>query len=160
MSFGNIYKSQPAVEQNKLNKDIEIIFYDVQQSIKERDLDNLSLLFTLSFFNKYQKNLRNLFLSNDNVHVKNTKLKEITRFKTTNNGFSVNILFTAITHTKHDRKTVNWRIRHVAELLSPNGQIGKSSIHKQSFKQKWSFTYEAKTLKVKKIKGIYLKQEY
>ena len=108
------------------------------------------------FFKSYQKNPKNLFLNNSKIHVKNVELKNITNLKINNNTFSVDILFSAITHTKHDKNTIHWQNQCLITTFSSNKEIGKESILHQYFKQKWFFIYESKKLKVQRIKGIYL----
>lgn len=150
------HKSMQNLDKDRLNTIVKKFFYEVQKSMKDGDTTKLFQLLALSFFNKYQKNSPKLFLNNDKIRIENTELQEITNFRFTNKGFSVDILFTAITHTKHDKNTVYWRIRHNNAVFFPNKEIGKASTYKQSFKQRWFFTYESNILKVKKIKGIYL----
>ena len=153
------YQHMSNMNNDVLNTKIEAIFYEVQRAIDTVDLTNLSKLFTVSFFKKYKKSSKKLFLNNDKIHIENIEVKDITNFKYNNKSIAVDISFTAITYTNHDKNTVHWRIRHLATLFSANKEIGKSSVYKQSFKQRWFFVYEAQSLKVQKIKGIYLKQD-
>lgn len=102
-------------------------------------------------------NIINLYFFIGSVNVENVKLKNITNLKVNNNTFSVDILFSAITHTKHDKNTLHWQNRCLMTTFSSNKEIGKESILHQYFKQKWFFINESKKLKVKRIKGIYLK---
>lgn len=68
------------ISKDKLCKQIENIFYGVQKSINTNDVNQQSLLFTLSFFNKYQKT-KKLFVSNEKVFIEDIKLQGITNFK-------------------------------------------------------------------------------
>lgn len=155
----NIYKhkSSQIIDKNRLDTIVKKFFYEIQQSMESSDMDKLSQLLTFTFFNKYKKSKNKLFSNNDKIHIENTELQKVTNFKIAKKGFSVDILFTAITHTEHDKNTVYWRTRHNYAVLFPNKKIGKDTTYKQCFKQRWFFQYESKILKVKKIKGIYLK---
>lgn len=154
----NIYKSNQYIDKTRLDTTVKKIFYEIQQSMGSSDMDKLSQLLTLPFFNKYKKSKNKLFLNNDKIHIENIELQKITNYKITKKGFSVDVLFTAVTHTKYDKNTVYWRARHNYAVLFPNKKIGQDTTYKQCFKQKWFFIYETQILKVKKIKGIYLKK--
>lgn len=151
------YKSCQYIDKDRLGITVKKFFYEIQQSMASGDMDKLSKLLTSPFFNKYKKSKNKLFLNNDKIHIENTELQKIKNFKIAKKGFSVDILFTAVTHTEHDKNTVYWRARHNYVVLFPNKKIGKVTTYKQCFKQRWFFTYESKILKAKKIKGIYLK---
>ncbi len=150
------HKSSQYMNKDRLNDTVKQFFYQVQESMEVGDMDKLSQLLTSTFFNKYKKR-KKLFLNNDKIHIENIELQKITNLKFTKKGFSVEIRFSAITHTKHDESTVYWRIRHNYAVFFSNRKIGEDTTYKQCFKQRWFFTYESKILKVKKIKGIYLK---
>lgn len=151
------YKSSQNINKDRLNTIIKNFFYEVQKSMQAGDMDKLSQLLTLTFFNKYKKSKNKLFLNNDKIHIENIELQKITNLKFYKKDFSADILFTAVTHTEHDKNTVYWRTRHNYTVFFPNKKIGENTVYKQYFKQRWFFTYESKKLKVKKIKGIYLK---
>jgi hypothetical protein len=155
----NIYKhtSTQYINKNRLSTTVKKIFYETQKSMEAGDMEKLSRLLTLTFLNKYKKRRNQLFLSKGKIHIENTELQKITNLKFSKKDFSVDILFTAVTHTKHDKNTVYWRTRHNYAVLFPNKEIGEDTTYKQSFKQRWFFTYESEILKVQKIKGIYLK---
>lgn len=157
----NIHKNKFTTSLNldkELLKKIEDTFYEVQHAINTNNKQKLPQLLSDEFFKSYQKNSKNLFLNNSKIHVENVKLKNITNLKVNNNNtFSVDILFSAITHTKHDKNTLHWQNRCLMTTFSSNKEIGKESILHQYFKQKWFFINESKKLKVKRIKGIYLK---
>ncbi len=156
----NIHKNKFTTSLNldkELLKKIEDTFYEVQHAINTNNKQKLPQLLSDEFFKSYQKNSKNLFLNNSKIHVENVKLKNITNLKVNNNTFSVDILFSAITHTKHDKNTLHWQNRCLMTTFSSNKEIGKESILHQYFKQKWFFINESKKLKVKRIKGIYLK---
>jgi len=142
---------------DNLYKQIRNIFYEVQKSISTNNVDQQSLLFTSSFFNKYQKT-KKLFVSNEKVFIEDIKLEDITNFKLYSQRVTVDIIFSVLTHTKHDKNTVHWRIRKNYSVFFPNKEFGEESVHKQYIKQRWFFLYESNILKVNKIKGIYLKQ--
>lgn len=146
-------------DNDELKINMEAIFHEVQGAIDTGDIVKLSQLFTSKFYNEYQKKPKKLFLNNDKIYIENIKVQDIANFKSNNDEVSVDIFFTATTYTVHDKNTVHWRVRNLATLLFPNKETGESTLYKQSFKQKWFFVYESQRLRVKKIKGVYLKQE-
>lgn len=155
----NIHKNKLTTNlilDKELFKKIENIFYEVQHAINTNNKQKLPQLLSDEFFKSYQKNPKNLFLNNSKIHIENVELKNIANLKINNSTFSVDILFSAITHTKHDKNTIHWQNRCLMTTFSPNKEIGRESILQQYFKQKWFFVYESKKIKVKKIKGIYL----
>ncbi|CEF52373.1 hypothetical protein [Lactococcus garvieae] len=153
----HINKPIQKIRKDKLNKEIRNIFFEVQDSIKNNNIDQLSNLFTLSFFKRFKKQ-KKLFMNNEKVSIDNIKLQDITNFKFSKQGVTVDIIFSALTHTKHDKNTVHWRIRKNYSVYFPNKEFGEETVYEQYFKQRWFFIYESKILKINKIKGIYIKQ--
>lgn len=157
--FFNIYKKKQNkyISDDKLKLSIEKVFYDVQKAILFGDMISLSNMFTSSYFRKYQDSSKKLFLNTDKVQINHIKLQDISNIQHNTHGFSADILFTATTHTKHDKNTVYWRLRYLATTFSSNIDIGKDTTIDQEFKQKWFFICDSNQLKVKSIKGIYIK---
>ena len=156
--FNNYKKKQKKnISDDKLKLSIERVFYDVQKAILFGDMISLSNIFTPSYFRKYQGSSKKLFLNTDKVQINHIKLQEVSNIQQNTHGFSANILFTATTHTKYDKNTVYWRLRYLATTFSSNIDIGKDTTIDQEFKQKWLFICDSNQLKVKSIKGIYIK---
>lgn len=153
----NKLKSMKNISNDKLYKQISNIFYDVQKSISTKNIEQQNLLFTSSFFKTYQKK-KKLFVSSEKIFIEDIKLQDITNFKLYSKGVTVDIIFSVLTHTKHDKNTVRWRTRKNYSVYFPNKEFGEESVYKQCIKQRWFFVYESNSLKVSKIKGIYLKQ--
>lgn len=98
-----------------------------------------------------------LFLNTNKVAIDIPILKSITNYKKRRKNFSVDILFTAMTYTKNDKNTVHWYLRYIVANFNPHHVIGEDSTHTIIFKQRWFFADIDQTLKVKNIKGIFLK---
>ena len=60
------------ISKDKLCKQIRNIFYEVQKSISNNNVEQQLLLFTPSFFKKYQK-IKKLFVSNEKVFIEDIK---------------------------------------------------------------------------------------
>lgn len=79
---------------------------------------------------------KKLFVSNEKVFIEDIKLEDITNFKLYSQRVTVDIIFSVLTHTKHDKNTVHWRIRKNYSVFFPNKEFGEESVHKQYIKQR------------------------
>lgn len=134
--------------------EIESLFYKVYEALRNNNKEQLSSICTSKFSIKNQEKL---FLNTDKIDINTPTLNSVTNYKKRKKFFSVDILFTATTHTKNDKNTVHWRLKYLVSSYNPNQVIGEDSTNIIVFKQRWFFVEVEQILKVENIKGIFLK---
>lgn len=143
---------------NQTKSDIEKTFLRTMIALENQDLEELKIIYDTKLYDKYYKKIEKYQRKDRREYIKKPQLDGITNYKSTKDGFSVDLSYKAISYSKFDQNRIELYWRRIDYFFTPlgNGVIGSKTDYTK-YKQRWWFKQSKNQLKIVKIKKFYIK---